>query len=111
MSSKYHLMPKVSSLCWQGEQLTLDYMSVCRQVELHAHSDGSCRLSTLQELSRQHGCPYPHDDLEKFREVVTLTKPSPSLQHYLSVFGAISNILRSASPLLWKPPSLQSDPL
>lgn len=74
-------------------------LSACLQVELHVHGDGACRLSTLQELSRQHNLPYPHDDLEKFREVVSLTSPSPSLEEFLKVFGAIANILRYTAHL------------
>ena len=58
------------------------------------HSDGACRLETLRELSRQYKCPYPHDDKEKFRRVVTLVEPQDSLKAFLSVFGAIGNILR-----------------
>ena len=58
------------------------------------HSDGACRLSTLQDLSRQHGCPYPHDDLDEFRKVVSLTSAAPSLKEFLSVFAAITNILK-----------------
>jgi len=62
-------------------------------VELHVHSDGACRLETLRDLSRQYNCPYPHDDLEKFKPVVTLLNPQDSLKKFLSVFKAIGNIL------------------
>lgn len=64
------------------------------QVELHVHADGSCRVSTLQELSRQYGLPYPHDNLEEFKEVVSLTTAAPSLAIFLSKFDAVLNILR-----------------
>ena len=64
------------------------------QVELHVHSDGACRLETLRDLSRKYNCPYPHDDLEAFKEKVSLSGPQDSLVAFLSVFGAINNILR-----------------
>ena len=68
---------------------------VCMQVELHVHADGSCRLSTLQDLSRQFKCPYAHDDLEAFKKTVTLSQSTTSsLQHFLQVFGAITDILK-----------------
>ncbi len=69
------------------------------QVELHVHADGAIRLGTLQELSRQHGCPYPHDDIEKFRNLVSLSEPKASLKEFLDKFEPITDILRYAHSL------------
>ena len=63
-------------------------------MELHVHADGACRLSTLRDLSQKFGLSYPHDDLEKFRRVVSLPNAVPSLKDFLSVFKAITDILR-----------------
>jgi len=63
------------------------------QVELHVHSDGACRLTTLQELSHQNNLPYPHHSLEKFKSVVSLPNAVSSLTEFLKVFDALTNIL------------------
>ena len=43
---------------------------------------------------RQRGLPFPHDNLEEFRPVVSLTSKQPSLVDFLKVFPAISQIMR-----------------
>ena len=63
------------------------------QVELHVHSDGACRLTTLQELSHQNNLPYPHHSLEEFKSVVSLPNAVSSLTEFLKVFDALTNIL------------------
>lgn len=64
------------------------------QVELHVHCDGACRLSTLQDLSRRQGCPYPHDDVDQFKQLVTLSSPASSLTDFLKKFATITDILK-----------------
>ena len=58
------------------------------------HAIGACRLSTLQELCKQYDVPYPHGDLDQFREVVAVTKPQPSLTEFLKPFVAIRKLIR-----------------
>lgn len=59
------------------------------------HLDGACRLSTLQDLSKQYSLPYPHDNLEEFKSWVSLPSAVPSLCDFLKVFTTVGEILRS----------------
>ena len=66
----------------------------CKQVELHLHGDGACRLETLRDLARQYQRPYPYDDLQKFKSCVCITSEKESLKDALAVFDVLADILR-----------------
>ena len=67
---------------------------MAKQVELHLHGDGACRLETLRDLARQYKRPFPHDDLKKFTPCVCLPNEVGNLTEFLKVFDAIVDILR-----------------
>ncbi len=55
-------------------------------VELHRHLDGSVRLRTILDLSRQHNLPLPAQDLEGLRPFVQVTGPTPGVMEFIARF-------------------------
>lgn len=51
-------------------------------IDLHRHMEGSLRLQTMLELTRQHNLPLPRD-LERLRPEVQVTDPQPDLMAFL----------------------------
>ena len=78
----------------QGQAVVASLCGFSLQVELHVHMDGTCRLSTLQELSKKYNLDFPHDRPEEFKEVVCVPRPQPSLRDFLKPFLAVGKILR-----------------
>jgi adenosine deaminase len=55
-------------------------------IDLHRHLDGSIRLQTVIDLSRQHNLPLPAWDLESLRPHVQVTDPQPGVMAFISKF-------------------------
>jgi adenosine deaminase len=54
--------------------------------ELHRHLDGSVRLQTIFDLSRQHNLPLPADDPEGLRPFVQVSGPIPGVMEFIARF-------------------------
>ena len=66
-------------------------------IDLHRHLDGSVRVSTILELSRQHNLPLPADDIDGLREHVLVTSPKPDIAAFFTKFQYQTGILVNAS--------------
>jgi len=68
------------------------------KADLHCHLDGSMRLSTLLELSKEQGLDLPADTVKGLQDLVF--KPSyENLEEYLQGFLYTTAVLRQASAL------------
>ena len=65
------------------------------KAELHRHLEGSYRLSTVFELSREAGVPLPADSVEELAKVALVTQPVASLEEALNAFGISQNSVRT----------------
>ena len=61
--------------------------------DLHRHLDGSIRLETILDLSRQHNLPLPADDLKGLRPHVQVTEPQPGVMAFIAKFEWMTGIL------------------
>ncbi len=60
------------------------------KIELHRHLEGSIRLETLIDVSRQHDIPLPAYDAEALRPHVQITEDdAPNAQVFLSKFDVL----------------------
>ena len=55
-------------------------------IDLHRHLDGSVRLETILDLSRQHNLRLPAYDLEDLRPFVQVTDPQPDILAFFAKF-------------------------
>eukprot|EP00970_Alexandrium_tamarense_P003587 scaffold567_cov230-Alexandrium_tamarense.AAC.5 len=68
------------------------------KADLHIHLDGSIRIPTLIELSKEYNVPLPSLDPQELKETVFPPTYS-SLTDYLRGFGYITAVLRTAEAL------------
>jgi len=62
-------------------------------IDLHRHLDGSVRLETILDLSRQHHLPLPAWDIEGLRPHVQVTEPAPGVMAFISKFEWMVGVL------------------
>lgn len=62
-------------------------------IDLHRHLDGSVRLETILDLSRQHNLPLPAWDLEGLRPYVQVTESQPGIMAFLTKFQWMTGVL------------------
>jgi len=62
-------------------------------IDLHHHLDGSVRLQTILDLSRQHNLPLPAWDLEGLRPHVQVTQPQPGVMAFIDKFAFMIGVL------------------
>ena len=65
------------------------------KVELHRHLEGSYRLATVFELSKQAGLPLPADSVEDLAPHALVTTPVASLEVALAAFAISQNAVRT----------------
>ncbi len=65
------------------------------KVELHRHLEGSYRLETVFDLSRQAGVPLPADSVEELAALALVTAPVASLEVALAAFAISQNAVRT----------------
>jgi adenosine deaminase len=65
------------------------------KVELHRHLEGSLRLSTIIELSREAGLSLPADSPEALGPFALATEPVASLEEALAKFEIAQNAVRT----------------
>jgi len=53
------------------------------KIDLHRHMEGSLRLETLAEVSREHGVDLPSYDIEELRPYVQFTDDVPDFYNFL----------------------------
>jgi adenosine deaminase len=77
---------------------TLSLISQLREmpkVDLHRHLEGSLRLQTLAEISREHGLDLPTTP-EGLRPLICMTKGDPrTAAHFLAKFKAVRQFFQS----------------
>ncbi len=61
--------------------------------DLHRHLDGSIRLETILDLSRQHNLPLPAGNIEELRPHVQVTEPQPGVMAFIAKFEWMTGIL------------------
>jgi adenosine deaminase len=52
-------------------------------IDLHRHLEGSIRLETFLELSRQHNMPLPAADVQSLRPFLQVTDPQPGVMAFI----------------------------
>lgn len=62
-------------------------------IDLHRHLDGSVRLQTILDLSKQHHLPLPAWDLESLRPFVQVTGAQPGIMAFIERFKWMTGIL------------------
>ena len=62
-------------------------------IDLHRHLDGSVRLQTVLDLSRQHNLSLPAWDLEGLRPHVQVTEPQPGVMAFIDKFALLIGVL------------------
>jgi adenosine deaminase len=65
------------------------------KVELHRHLEGSYRLSTVLELSREAGVALPADSVEELAAFALVRQPVASLEVALNAFAISQNSVRT----------------
>jgi adenosine deaminase len=70
-------------------------VSAFTKVELHRHLEGSYRLSTVFELSREAGLTLPAGSLEELAKVALVTQPVASLEDALGAMAISQNAVRT----------------
>jgi len=62
-------------------------------IDLHRHLDGNVRLSTILDLSQQHGITLPADTVEGLKPYIQVTKPLDDISAYFEKFDYLTSIL------------------
>lgn len=62
-------------------------------IDLHRHLDGSLRLETIIDLSRQHNLPLPAWDVEGLRPYVQITSPQPGVMAFIEKMRWMTGVL------------------
>ena len=62
-------------------------------IDLHRHLDGSVRLQTIIDLSRQHNLPLPAWEVESLRPHVQVTDPQPGVMAFIEKFKWMVGVL------------------
>jgi len=62
-------------------------------LDLHRHLDGSIRLETILDISRQHKLPLPAWDVEGLRPFVQVSEPQPGVMAFIEKFKWMTGIL------------------
>ena len=62
-------------------------------IDLHRHLDGSLRLETILDLSRQHNLPLPAWDIEGLRPYVQITSPQPGVMAFIEKMKWMTGVL------------------
>ncbi len=75
-----------------------DFLRALPKTDLHCHLDGSLRLGTLLELSREQGIPLPSNTEEGLRSLV-FKQTYRDLPDYLRGFAYTVAVLRNAEAL------------
>jgi adenosine deaminase len=78
--------------------ITLDFLRALPKTDLHVHLDGSLRVSTLIELSREHHVDLPSYTEAGLRELV-FKERYKDLGEYLTGFHYMTAVLQSESAL------------
>jgi adenosine deaminase len=65
------------------------------KIDLHRHLEGALRLSTLQEIARQHDLGLPADDLDALRRLVQITDDAPTHRNFLAKFDVLRRFYQS----------------
>lgn len=68
---------------------TDDHLRLLPKVELHCHVEGASRASTIRDLARQHGVPFPVDDPADLYHFTDLNQ-------FLAIYEVICASLRTA---------------
>lgn len=67
-------------------QISEELVRALPKTDLHLHLDGSLRLETMLDLSREQGIRLPADDAEGLGRVVRMGEGERSLERYLTAF-------------------------
>lgn len=62
-------------------------------IDLHRHLDGSIRLETILDVSRQHSLPLPAWEVNTLRPYVQVTNPQPGVMAFIEKFKWMVGIL------------------
>src|SRR3990170_8002897 len=62
-------------------------------IDLHRHLDGSVRIETILDLSRQHNLPLPAGDVESLRPFVQVTEPQPGVMAFIERINWMVEVL------------------
>lgn len=62
-------------------------------IDLHRHLDGSLRLETIIDLSRQHNLTLPAWDVEGLRPYVQITTPQPGVMAFIEKMQWMTGVL------------------
>jgi adenosine deaminase len=62
-------------------------------IDLHRHLDGSVRLETILDLSRQHGLHLPAWNPESLRPFVQVTSAQPGVMAFIEKLGWMTGVL------------------
>ena len=55
-------------------------------IDLHRHLDGSVRIQTIIDLSREHNLELPVWDIDSLRPYVQVIEPKPNLAAFITKF-------------------------
>ena len=77
----------------------LDVLHALPKTDLHVHLDGSLRLATVRELSRDAGLAYEFHTDEDVRSVCQAPEECQSLEEYLRVFEVTLALMQGREEL------------
>ena len=69
------------------------------KIDLHLHLDGSFRVETMYELARERGVDLPGETLEGYRQFLFDRSNAESVNEYLEMFNAPTDVLQDAASL------------
>ncbi len=76
-----------------------ELLAVLPKTDLHVHLDGSLRLSTVRELSRETGLPFSFESDEDVRRVCQVREDCTSLEDYLRAFDVTLKFMQRSEHL------------
>ena len=79
--------------------LTIEAIRQLPKTDLHVHLDGSLRLDTILELSREDGIELPATTAEGLTGAMNLGRNTGSLVEYLKAFDVTLRVLQTAASL------------
>ncbi len=69
------------------------------KIDLHLHLDGSFRVETMYELAQERGIALPGETLEGYRQFLFERSNAESVNEYLEMFNAPTDVLQDAASL------------
>ena len=75
-----------------------EFLRKIPKADLHCHLDGSIRLDTLIELSKEQNLPLPSYEVAQLKKCV-FKETYTNLEEYLQCFGYTTAVLRTADAL------------